>query len=113
MLDTERNQPMRVCAAASGFSTRMFGMAKGVLTRPMPSSKGIACFGSGAKIEPMVGAALRCSQATGLPRGVEARLQPLHRDGVVVAVVQVVLARPGQLTGAPSIALLQSPASIT
>ena len=77
MLDTERNQPMRVCVAASGFSARMFGMAKGVLTSPMPNSKGIACFGSATKVEPMVGAALRCSQATGLP---EASRPPSSRS---------------------------------
>ena len=45
----------------------MFAIAKGVLTSPIPSSKGSSCLGSGAKIEPMVGAALRCSQATVLP----------------------------------------------
>ena len=99
MFDTERNQPMRACATASGFSARKFGIANGVLTRPMPSSNGSSCFGSGAKIEPMVGAALRCSQATGLPPVVEAGLDPLDRDGVVVAVVQVVLAGPGDLHG--------------
>ena len=58
---------MRVCAAASGFSIRRLAIAKGVLTRPMPSSIGNSCFGSGAKIDAMVGAALRCSHATGLP----------------------------------------------
>ena len=58
---------MRVCASACGFSTRTLGMANGMSTSPMPSSKSASTFGSGAKIEMMVGAALRCSQEVGLP----------------------------------------------
>ncbi len=50
-----------------GFSIRMLGIENGVFTRPMPSSNGSSCFGSGAKIEPIVGAQERCSHATGMP----------------------------------------------
>jgi tetratricopeptide (TPR) repeat protein len=44
MLETERSQPILVCAVASGFSTLRLGMAKGVSTAPMPSSNGASCF---------------------------------------------------------------------
>src|SRR6267378_4214224 len=47
MFETDRYQPMRVCASASGFSMRRFGIRNGTLTRPMPSSGGCSCFGSG------------------------------------------------------------------
>ena len=67
MFDTARYQPMRVCAAASGFSTRMLGTAKGTLASPMPSSIGDSVFGSGMNSAISVGPTLRCSQATGLP----------------------------------------------
>src|SRR4029077_7523175 len=67
-LDTDRNQPIRVCATASGFSMRRLGMSYGMLIRPMPCSNGASCLGSGPNSETMLGATLRCSQATGLPR---------------------------------------------
>ncbi len=67
MFDTARYQPMRVCAAASGFSTRMLGTANGTLASPMPSSIGDSVFGSGMNSAISVGPTLRCSQATGLP----------------------------------------------
>ena len=67
MCDTERIQPMRVWAAASGFSHRTFLMSNGRSISPMPSSMGIWCLVSGAKVEPMLGAALRWRQATTLP----------------------------------------------
>jgi len=63
MLETERNQPTRVCAATSGFSTRMLGMAKGTSTAPMLSSEGASCLGSGAKSAPMVGATVGATVA--------------------------------------------------
>jgi hypothetical protein len=44
MLDTARNQPMRVCAAASGFSMRTLGIANGTLITPMPSSSACSFF---------------------------------------------------------------------
>jgi hypothetical protein len=47
---------------------RTFGTANGAFTKPMPNSNGNSCLGSGAKMEPIVGAALRCNQATGVPR---------------------------------------------
>ena len=63
---TERNQPMRVWLCASPLSMRMFGTLNGVSTQPMPSSMSNGCFGSGAKVDRMVGAALRCRHATTL-----------------------------------------------
>jgi len=44
----------------------------------------------------MLGAALRCSQATAAP-SVQSCLQVLHRHRVEIVVVDVVLARPGNL----------------
>jgi hypothetical protein len=67
MFDTERNQPMRVCASASGFSMRTLGIAKGTLITPMPSSSGASFLAPATKVERRVGATLRCIQATGLP----------------------------------------------
>ena len=67
MLDTERNQPMRVWASASPFSQRRLGMSNGTSTNPMPSSNGASCVWSGLKIDRMVGATLRCRQATTFP----------------------------------------------
>ena len=67
MFETDRNQPMRVCATASGFSMRMLGMANGTLMTPMASSRGASFLASGLKVEKIVGAAVRCSHATGLP----------------------------------------------
>lgn len=67
MLDTGRNQPMRVCAVASGFSMRTLGIANGTLMTPMPSSSACSFFAPSTKVEKMVGATLRCIQATGLP----------------------------------------------
>ncbi len=58
---------MRVCASACGFSIRTLGMANGMSIRPIAISQSASCFGSGAKMEMMVGAALRCSQDVGLP----------------------------------------------
>jgi hypothetical protein len=67
MFETERNQPMRTCASADGFSRRILGTLKGVLVSPMPSSNGSSFLAPAAKIDPMVGAAERWSQATGMP----------------------------------------------
>src|SRR5260370_12270050 len=97
MFETERNQPMRVCAVASGFSMRMFGIANGTLMTPMPSSRAASFFAPSTKVEKMVGATLRCIQATGLPCPSSPRLQVLDRYRVEVGVHQVVLARPGDL----------------
>lgn len=67
MFDTERNQPMRVCAGTGTDSTRKLGMSNGMLIADMPSSNGCWPSAPAAKVEPMVGAAVRCSQATALP----------------------------------------------
>jgi len=67
MFDTDRNQPIRVWAVASGFSMRTLRIAKGTLITPMPSSKPASFFAAALKVEMMVGATVRCSQATGLP----------------------------------------------
>ncbi len=67
MLETDRNHPIRVCASASGFSTLMLGMAKGISTAPIASSNAPSCLAFGANSDPMVGATVRCSQAIGLP----------------------------------------------
>jgi hypothetical protein len=40
MFDTARNQPMRAWACASGFSARMFAIAKGVLHEPHAELEG-------------------------------------------------------------------------
>ena len=69
MFETDRNQPMRVCAVASGFSMRMLGIANGTLMTPMPSSRGASFFAPSTNVEMMVGATLRCIQATVLPCG--------------------------------------------
>ncbi|MNT70573.1 hypothetical protein D3C72_2089780 [compost metagenome] len=45
----------------------MFGMANGTLMADMPSSNGACLFAPAAKVEVMVGAAVRCSQAVGMP----------------------------------------------
>ena len=42
-------------------------IANGTLMTPMPSSNGASFFAAALKVEMMVGATLRCSQATGLP----------------------------------------------
>jgi len=44
-LETDRNQPIRVCATASGFSMRRLGMSYAMLIRPMPCSNGASCLG--------------------------------------------------------------------
>ena len=67
MLETDRNQPMRVCASASGFSMRTLGIANGTLMTPMPSSSAASFLAPATKVEKIVGATLRCIQATGLP----------------------------------------------
>ena len=67
IFDTERNQPMRVCAAASGFSHWMFAISNGMSTSPMPSSKGAWCTVPAANVDAMLGATLRCRQAITLP----------------------------------------------
>ena len=68
MFDTERNQPMRVCASASGFSMRMLGIANGTLIdAPCPARTAPRASAPATKCETMVGATLRCSHATGLP----------------------------------------------
>ena len=59
MLDSARNQPIRVCAAAAGFSQRTLGMSNGRSISPMPSSNGACSFAPAAKVEAIVGAALR------------------------------------------------------
>ena len=88
---------MRTWLCASPLSMRMLGTSNGVSTQPMPSSMSKGCFGSGAKVERMVGAALRCRQAIDLVAGVEAGLEAFRRHGVVEAVAHVVLARPHHL----------------
>ena len=47
-------------------TTGTFGMANGMSTTPMPSSNFCSCLGSGAKVERIVGAAVRCRQAVTL-----------------------------------------------
>src|SRR2546426_8803906 len=67
MFDTERNQPMRVWAVASGFSMRTLGIMKGMLMAVMPSSNGASFFASGLNVDMIDGATVRCSHATGFP----------------------------------------------
>jgi hypothetical protein len=67
MFETARNQPILTCEVASPFSARMFGIANGRSVRPIPSSKAPWSFGSGMKVDMMVGATLRCRHATTLP----------------------------------------------
>jgi hypothetical protein len=52
-----------------------------------------------AKIEVIVGAAVRCSQASGRPSGLHGGFHAFDRDRVQVVVAQVVVARPHQLHG--------------
>ena len=51
MFDTERNQPIRVCATASGFSMRILGIANGTLMTPMPSSQFASSFAFASKVD--------------------------------------------------------------
>src|SRR3546814_2911375 len=57
MFDTERNQPMRVCAGTGTDSTRKLAMSNGMFTADMPSSNGCWPCALATKVEPMVGAA--------------------------------------------------------
>ena len=50
MFETERNQPMRVNAAASGFSQETLAISNGMSTRPMPISNGAWCLAPAAKV---------------------------------------------------------------
>ena len=59
IFETDRNQPIRVCAAHSPSSHRMFWMSNGTSTRPIPCSIMNWYLGSGPKVEAMVGATLR------------------------------------------------------
>ena len=68
MLQTERNQPMRTCAAAGPFSARMFAMSYGRSISPRSSSKLAGSFTPAANVEAIGGKAERCSHAVGLPR---------------------------------------------
>ena len=98
MFDTERNQPMRVCASASPFSQRRLGISNGTSTRtPCRARPAARAFGSGTKIDRMVGATLRCRHATTLPLRVEPGIDAFGGDGVIVVVLEVVLARPDDL----------------
>ena len=72
---------MRTWLCASPLSMRMFGTSNGVSTHPMPSSMSKGCFGSGAKVERMLGAALRWRQATTL---LEASRPASKRSAVTV-----------------------------
>src|SRR2546425_2048829 len=63
MFDTERNQPMRVWAVASGFSMRTLGIMKGMLMAVMPSSNGASFFASGLNVDMIDGATVRCSRS--------------------------------------------------
>ena len=67
MFETDRNQPMRVWAIASGFSMRMLGIANGTLMTPMASSSGASLLASALNVEKIVGAAVRCIHPTGKP----------------------------------------------
>ena len=67
IFETARNQPMRVCAAASGFSHCILAISNGISISPMPSSNGASCTALAANVEAMVGATLRCRQAITLP----------------------------------------------
>ena len=67
MFETERNQPIRVWAVASGFSIRTLGIVNGTLITPIPSSQFASCLASGSKVDMIVGATFRWSHATGRP----------------------------------------------
>ena len=67
IFETERYQPILVCASASPFSILIFLISNGMSTRPIPCSSGASCLGSGTKSDKMVGATLLCRQATTLP----------------------------------------------
>ena len=94
MLDTERNQPIRVCAMALPFSHRIFGISKGMSAKPIPYSMKNCSPLSSAKVERIDGATVLCSQPVGLVVGVQRHLDPLGGRGVVEAMLDVVLARP-------------------
>ena len=94
MFDTERNQPIRVIAAASPFSIWMLATSNGTSTSPMPSSRSHRCFGSGPKSESDARRHAAVAPRDRLAARVQPGLDALDRDGVVEAVVDVVLARP-------------------
>ena len=68
MFDTERNQPMRVCAAASGFSHWMLAIWNGMIDKSHAEFEWrLHARSWRAKVETMVGATLRCRHAITLP----------------------------------------------
>ena len=82
MFDTERNQPMRVCAVASGFSTRMLGMAKGVSTSAHAELERRLVLGIGREERKHGRRHAAMQPGDRLARRIEPRLDPLHRNGV-------------------------------
>ena len=69
-------------------------MSNGMSTKPMPYSMKNWWPVSSAKVERIEGATLRWRQPTTLLSGIQRRLDPLDRGGVVEAVLDVVLAGP-------------------
>src|SRR5262250_1550591 len=54
MFETDRNQPIRVWAIASGFSMRTLGIAKGTLMTPIPSSSAASFLALTSNVEQIV-----------------------------------------------------------
>ena len=67
MFETDRNQPIRVCAIAWPFSHRMLAMSNGMSAKPMPYSIGNWYPVSSANVEMIDGATLRYSHPVTLP----------------------------------------------
>ena len=70
--------------------------SNGMSTRPMPSSKSACCFGSGMKVDMMVGATLRCRQPRPCRPG-RRRPRCARPRWCGEAALDVVLAGPGDL----------------
>jgi hypothetical protein len=67
MLETERNQPMRVCAGAGQASQRRLGASKGTVVLPRASSPSVGRSTSAWNVAEMLGNADRCSQPVSRP----------------------------------------------
>ena len=97
MLQTERYQPTRTWALAAVDSTCTLGTSHAMSEAPIWNSNPTPAPGSGPNSAMMDGNADRCSHAVTLPPCVEPAFHVLRGDGVVVAVMNLVVARPDHL----------------
>jgi len=89
MFETDRNQPIRVCALASGFSMRMFGIANGTLMTPVPSPKGASFFASALNVGDDGRRHTAMQPGDRLALAIDAGLEMLDRHRVVSARLRI------------------------